>query len=260
MDTLHFERYEYKYIVPDDMTAAIRSFIRPYTLPDEHAAVATDRRYSIYNLYLDTPDLAIYRSSVNDDLDRFKLRIRWYDSSAAGPFFCEVKRKIQRVVIKDRARISLDDFHALVRGEPVSIFEHQGGKNFVDFIGRTERMGTLPRVFCRYTREAYESLFGDYARLTIDREMSFQRVTAGELCPDPKAWNSIDSWQDMDRVRNGMLIELKFTRDFPRWMADLVAEFDLERTGYSKYVISVDHELAQQHSLSELVHRLPADF
>ena len=43
MDTLHLERYEYKYFVPEDRADAIRSFVRPYGTLDRSAACAPER-------------------------------------------------------------------------------------------------------------------------------------------------------------------------------------------------------------------------
>lgn len=243
MDTLHFERYEYKYLVPEDRTEAVRRFIRPYTRLDEHARLAADRRYTIYNLYLDTPNLDFYNACLNGEMDRFKLRIRWYDADAKGPIFYEVKRKIRQVVVKDRARISREDFRAVLRGEPLSLPDGPARDNLASFLGRTALTGAAPAILSRYTREPYESSFGDYARITLDRAMCFQRADGFELTADPRAWTYVDAAWATGGVRCAMVLELKFTREFPRWMSDLAAEFDLERVGYSKYVSSVSRRL-----------------
>src|SRR5437773_5715842 len=223
MDTLHFERYEYKYFVPEDRTEAIRRFLRSYTELDEHALPAPDRRYSIYNLYLDTPNLDFYHACVNSEIDRFKLRIRWYDAEAKGPFFYEVKRKVRQVIVKDRARLSSEEFRAILRGEPQSLPDGAVRDNLTKFLDRVTVTGAVPAVYSRYTREPYESLFGDYARVTLDRAICFQSAAGGESAADPRAWTYVDTAAMTDGLRCAMLLELKFTRDFPRWMSDLVA-------------------------------------
>ena len=242
-DTLHFERYEFKYFVPEDRTEAIRRFLRPYTELDEHARRAPDRRYILYNLYLDTPTLDFYTACLQGEVDRFKLRIRWYDEAAKGPFFLELKRKIRQVIVKDRARLSRDDFRALLRGEPISLPDGPARENLTRFLDQATLRGAVPTLCSRYTREPYESRFGDYARATLDRAMCSQPARGYELPGDPRAWSYVDGAPAMDGVRCAALLELKFTRDFPRWMSDLVGEFDLERIGYSKYVASVERRL-----------------
>lgn len=245
MDTLHFERYEYKYFVPEDQSEAIRRFIRPYVAVDAHAADAPDRRYSIYNLYLDTPCLDLFRACTEGDVDRFKLRIRWYDAAARGPFFFEVKRKVRQVIVKDRARITADDLRAVLRGMPVSLPEGPTRERLTAFLSQVALRGMCPYLFSRYTREPYESVFGDYARLTFDRAICFQAARGKPM--DPRGWTYTDAPWATGGMRGATVLELKFTRDFPRWMSDLVAEFDLERIGYSKYVSSVLRRLEEEH-------------
>ncbi len=243
METLHFERYEYKYLVPAERTDEIRRFIRPYVQLDDHAACSPDRRYTIHNVYLDTPNFDLYGASIRDDVDRFKLRIRWYDGDLKGPFFCEVKRKIRQVIIKDRARISRSDFDAIVSGRTVSIADESSADNLTAFQDRVVRTGAIPLLCSCYEREPYESAFGEYSRITIDHAMCYQMIAGGEFHEDPDAWTYVDGAWATNGIPCAALIELKFTRNFPRWMSDLVSEFDLVRCGYSKFVNSVKHHL-----------------
>ena len=239
MDTLHFERYEYKYLVPEEMTESIRSFIRPYVELDDRAVHAPDRRYEVHNLYLDTPNLDIYTTAANDAVDRFKLRIRWYDAGANGPFFYEVKRKVRQVILKDRARISREEVLAILRGEPSSLPGGPAGDNLASFLGRAACIGAVPTILLRYSREPYGSVFGEYARITLDRAMCFQPAHSYDFLENPRAWTYVDAAHATCGVRCAMLVELKFTREFPRWMSDLAAEFQLERIGCSKYMLSI---------------------
>ena len=246
-DKLHFERYEYKYLIPEGCAEAVRRFIRPYVELDEYSAVSPNLQYTINNLYLDTANLDLFMASMTDQLDRYKLRIRWYGESTAGPIFFEVKRKIRQVILKDRARLSPADYKAMVRGEPLSLPEGASLNNLTAFRNRMGETGACPVLFVRYTREAYESVFGEYARLTFDRAMCYQRATSWSLKAEPRAWSYVDASPDTRGVRCAALVELKFTRDFPRWMSDLVAEFDLERVGYSKYFVATQQRLDIAH-------------
>ena len=247
MDTLHFERYEYKYLVPECAAEAVRRFIRPYVELDEHSAGSPNLQYTINNLYLDTPNLDLFMASMTDQVDRYKLRIRWYGEGIAGPYFFEVKRKIRSVIVKDRAKLSPSDYGAMQRGEPIALPEGPSLDNLTSFRNRMAQIGAAPALHVRYTREAYESVFGEYARLTFDRAMCWQSASGWSLKSDPRAWSYVDGPQDTRGVRCAALIELKFTRDFPRWMSDLVAEFDLERVGYSKYFVATHQRLDLAH-------------
>ena len=199
------------------------------------------------NLYLDTANFDLYMASLTDQVDRYKLRIRWYGEGIAGPYFFEVKRKVRQVIVKDRARVSRDDFRALLRGEPISIPDGPSFDNLTAFRSRVSLRGAEPVLMTRYTREPYESVFGEYARLTLDRAMCFQPARGYDVREDPRAWTYSDASWATAGVRCAAVLELKFTRDFPRWMSDLVAEFDLQRIGYSKDVSSTFYRLNTSH-------------
>lgn len=255
MDTLHFERFEWKYFVPETQVEAVRRFIAPYVRLDRHAANSPDRRYTIHSVYLDTPDLALWHAGANDLVRRFKLRVRWYDGAAGGPFFCEVKRKLGQVIVKDRATVGRETAAALLTGQRVALPEGGVARYLAEFADRVTRISAAPVMHVRYTREAYESAFREYARLTFDRAMRFQRIGADPLLPAPAAWRCIDVPFATESVREAVLIELKFSREFPRWMADLVAEFGLVRCGFSKYSQAIAREQARRLGGPEL-HRV----
>lgn len=247
MDSLHLERYEYKYFVPEDLSDPIRRFIRPYATVDTYAARAPGLRYTIHNLYLDSPGLDLYHGCVDGDPDRYKLRIRWYVEAAEGPFFLEVKRKVRQVVVKDRARLSRDAVRDVLAGGRPALPDGLAAQAAAAFWDRRTLSGAVPTIYSRYTREPYESIFGEYARLTLDRAMAYQPARTVGLPEPPRGWTYVDAAWAVGGFRRALVLELKFTRGFPRWMSDLVAEFDLERIGYSKYVSSIRHRLDREH-------------
>lgn len=241
MDTLHFERYELKYCIPEALTDEIRRFARPYVRPDEHAAGRPGGRYTIHNVYLDTPHFDFYRACVHGDVERMKLRIRWYDAAARGPFFLEVKRKVRRVVIKDRVKVTRAELDELFAPGGMEALRYFARPELREFLGRMTYTGARPTIFVRYTREPYESVFGNYARLTFDRSICFQDAYGIQLPEDPHAWCFVDAAWATKGTRTATILELKTTTDVPRWMCDLITEFNLQRVGYSKYATSVRH-------------------
>ncbi len=241
MDTLHFERYELKYFVPESLTDDIRRFVRPYVERDKNAIGKPGGRYAIHNLYLDTPRLDFYRSCQHDAIERMKLRVRWYDAEAEGPFFLEIKRKVRSVIVKDRVRVSRDELDALLAGGDRASQYYVARPELRDFVSSMSSTGAQPTIFVSYTREPYESIFGNYARITFDRAICFQDARGTSVRADPRVWCFIDASWATRGVQSATIIELKTTSAIPRWMSDLVAEFDLRRIGYSKYATSVQH-------------------
>lgn len=249
MDNLHFERYEFKYFVRAEIIDAIRSFVRPYVAPDHHAAKNSDGRYSIYNIYLDSPNLELFHAGDDGENDRFKLRIRWYDHAARGPFFFEVKRKVGRVIVKDRVPICLKDFRAIVKDGPLGITSGDTRDRLLRFTDNATMTGATPVILCRYTREPFESIFGEYARITFDRSMCYQAAHDFEVPGNSRRWGYIDSLTTTRGIPRAAIMELKFTNEFPRWMSDLISEFGLERMGFSKYGSSVSQWTSDERGM-----------
>lgn len=239
MNAQRFERFEYKYCIPEERVEEVRRFIAPYVVTDSHAAGRPGNRYTIYNVYLDTPALDLYWACEQDDVDRYKLRLRWYDAEGRGPVFFEVKRKVRQVIVKDRMAVSRDQLRSILRGEPHGFPEGAPDNPLDSFLDRMWSGGAVPQLLTRYNREPYESAFGDYARITFDRAMCHQRARGFDLRGDENSWTYVDSGALLGGEGPSTLIELKFGRLFPAWMSDLVRTFDLERVGFSKYAASV---------------------
>ncbi len=240
MDALHFERLELKYFVPEARTDDVRRFIEPYVRADDFAAGMPGTRYAIHNVYLDTPRRDFYRACLEGAARRTKLRIRWYDEAASGPFFLEVKRKVDGVVVKDRVMATRDEVREVLDGRTPAAASTLDRGDWRSFLGRMTTTGATPVIRVQYTREAYESVFGEYARITFDRAIRFQEVLGDPLAEAPHAWGFADSAPSMKGIGRATVLELKVNVGaIPRWMSDLVRFFDLRRTGFSKYATSV---------------------
>ncbi len=249
-----FERYELKYWVPESLTREIARFISPFVELDPASAQAADQRYTITSVYLDSPRWSLYRECVEDRMDRFKLRIRTYGERSDGPVAAEVKRKVKDVIVKSRAFLPRDLYPACI-AEPLdarpAFRTREEARYYEDFVRRASERRVSPRVLVRYTREAYESVVDDYARVTFDRDIRYQLADGYDLLGDPRAWVSIDGARETGSGAFACL-ELKCEAAFPSWIQDLVRTFDLSRGSYSKYVRAVACEREERTSASEL--------
>ena len=193
-------------------------------------------QYLITTLQLDSPDLALYRASRDDTINRFKLRVRVYDSVVGGPVFMEVKRKIKGVVVKSRCRIPSEFWGPQLferRKRQVPPFRtHKERSNFIEFVRLTEMINARPVMLIRYVRESYMGANDLYARVTIDRRLCYSPTRTWELPPAERRWRSMDSSAAMGRPYSGAILELKTYRDTPLWMVELTERFNLVRAGY----------------------------
>jgi hypothetical protein len=228
-----FRRYECKYVVSEETAAAVTSYIQPYVATDPYAVGSPDRSYDIISLYLDSPDLRLCRETEEGLLDRVKLRIRRYDTRLASSGFLEIKRRHNRLVMKDRARLSTSAIaHMLAGGAPDTTgLPLDETAAYDKFLRYTARWLARPVVWVKYRREAWAGAFDERLRITMDREI---RCADADHCPDflpPEHWVPLDT--------KGVVLELKFDEVFPDWLSGMVRSLDLSQRSFSKYARSV---------------------
>ena len=235
-ERIHRSRFELKYIVSERCAQAIRGFSRRYLEPDAYARRASDHTYAVSSLYLDSPDLALCRATLDGHKDRFKLRVRVYDHAVEGPAFFEIKRRVNNVILKERAAVRRASVRRLLAGHrprSVDLVERHPEsftilQRFCDLRASVEARG---QIVVSYVREAYVAPDGRSVRLTFDRQLS--------ACTSNGAL-TLDSCGNGFHPRlGGLILELKFTDRFPSWMSELVEIFDLERRRMPKYVTCV---------------------
>jgi len=104
MGIVGIQRYERKFVVSENDAEAIRSFVCAYLPIDEHVTPDQPRGYRVTSLYLDTPAFDLYRQSCLGIKNRYKLRIRFYDTSEESPVYLEIKQRTTEAVHKMRRR------------------------------------------------------------------------------------------------------------------------------------------------------------
>lgn len=245
LDRAQRQRREIKYLVREHTALAVRAFVSCYLEPDEFAMGRPGNAYAVHSLYLDSNRLQTYWATTSGDRNRFKLRIRYYDDDPAAPVFCEIKRRMNEGIVKQRARVRRDAIGPLLVGESprrehLHSWKPQYWADLLDFWELVERLQAAPRLHNAYLREAYVSPGKASVRVTMDRAV---RVVPEFGC-------------DLGtQLENGTLIfadfvilELKFTERMPAWMIEMVRGFDLKRSGAAKYVQGV--EMLGQHKVS----------
>ena len=224
-----FRRYECKYVVAENIAERIRGAISPYVVPDPHAAASPDHSYDITSLYLDSPDLRLFRETEDGVANRIKLRIRSYGEAGDTPVFLEIKRRCNRLVLKARARIPRAMVASILAGRaPGPVFrELDQGACYDEFLGWVARWFAQPTMWVTYRREAYVGTYNDDVRITMDR-----RLRCAPAVGQPGAVRTSD-WRPIETRL--VVLELKFDESYPDWMARLVQRFQLDRRSYSKY-------------------------
>jgi hypothetical protein len=229
-----------KYWVSEEVADDVLGYARGYLIADPHGT----RRgvISQYNtsLYLESPQLSCYRAHVDEAPDRFKLRVRAYGDPPQGLAFFETKRKVNSVIIKTRAAVTMDRMAPLLEGDHDALTEASGTperRHLESFLYLQTITHARPFVLVRACREAYCSTDPhEDVRLTIDRRIAFQQARGPGFEADSNDWVPIDGEEEHGRDVGPVMLELKFPGAPPLWMAALVRRLEMCRIAYSKYV------------------------
>jgi hypothetical protein len=231
-DKMQLQRWELKYVIPQELSLAVRDFVSGYLEIDEYGAGRPNLSYTIHNLYLDSDDLKIYWGTINGDKNRYKLRLRFYEDNPHTPIYFEIKRRMNDAIIKQRGGVKRHAVDAVLSGQIPSPAELVSGdgrqlvavQRFVELMIHDH---AKPRAHVTYQREAWISPHDNSVRITMDRAVQIapEFVTRfTEQLDDP-----IIVFGDL------VILELKFTGRFPGWFKDLVRVFNLKQGSASKY-------------------------
>lgn len=230
-------RYERKYTVTEPMAAAIRHFASAYLVHDEHMRGCGADGYRVCSLYLDSPQLELYRQSCDGVKNRFKLRIRFYEESPGSPAFLEIKRRTTETVHKLRSIVSKPVAERMLAGERIDVSDltscGDGSRLALnEFLAYRDRLNADGVVYVDYMREAFVSQSAEAVRVTFDRYIVARKYSCGDGLSVPR-----DSSLP---VTNHVVLELKYNGRAPRWMHDLATTFNLQRLSFPKYVRCAD--------------------
>jgi hypothetical protein len=230
-------RYEFKYLISEGCARHVRDFVRSYLRLDDHAVPAMRYAYPIHTLYLDGPGLMLYRAAVQAQMNRFKLRVRYYDHRPGSPVFCEIKRRVNDVIFKERAVVRREALQRLLDGRspcPHDLVDAQDTDSYGvlrQFCDLRNALHAEPRVIVYFEREAWISAENNSTRVTFDRSAA-AADGAHVRGLQPNRWS--------DAKVPAVILELKFDDRFPIWMRELVRCCDLYRTRMCKYVHCMD--------------------
>lgn len=246
---LQKQRHELKYVIPERHALAIRDFVRCYLDLDSNGASEPDLSYPVHSLYMDSPDMVLYRSTINGDKNRFKLRVRFYNEEEDTPVFLEIKRRMNNIISKKRVGIPRSSMPTVLAGQipDVNYLYNQNSISdgatltgpaianqehaLIDFVHMVNRLEAQPVSHVAYRREAWVQPDTNKVRVTMDRQVRCETDPDGRLTT---------AMQNPTYVfGDWVILELKFTDRFPNWFRELVEVFNLTQCGAAKYVDGV---------------------
>lgn len=223
-----FQRYEIKFQLNPEQHERLLEEIPKYMEPDAYCV--DGREYGIYNVYYDTPDDYLIRTSIEKPYYKEKIRLRSYFSPASleDRAFLEIKKKVGGIVTKRRVTMTLGEAKAYLqnRTKPVDLSKYLQRQIFNELDVFLDHYPIVPKQYISYQRSAFFGKNDPDFRLTMDREiterrfdLSLQRSSYGARILQPDQW----------------LMEVKITGAMPLWLSGCLTELGINKISFSKY-------------------------
>ncbi|MEL7568589.1 MAG: polyphosphate polymerase domain-containing protein [Dehalobacterium sp.] len=228
-----FERYEKKYLMDEQQYQALTNFLQGPMTANEYG------RYTICNIYFDTPDYRLIRTSIEKPVYKEKLRLRSYGvPQNEDTVFVELKKKFKGIVYKRRVPMTLSEAgEYLNRGKQPNkpgqiIKEIDWFRNFYQCV--------IPKLYLAYDRIAMESREDPDLRITFDTNIRWRESV---LDLSKGVWGSTLLGEGQH------LMEIKIPGSMPLWLSRGLTELKIFPTPYSKYGNCYKNYLIYSHEM-----------
>jgi hypothetical protein len=238
-----FNRYENKYLLDSDIFVKLQSRISDWMELDAYNK--QHELYSIANIYYDTPDSHLIRTSLGKPQYKEKLRVRSYGTpDSASKVYVEIKKKVAGLTNKRRSSMMLDEALGFLKtGQPPTLRPEMNAQVIQEVKYILDQHELLPSLYLAYDRRAYFGIGQHDLRLSFDTNIRSRRngldLTFGPygepLLPDG-VW----------------LMEVKTRQSIPIWLAKLLSEFEVYPISFSKYGTEYKCYLAGLNKLNSI--------
>lgn len=213
-----FKRYEKKYLLQGEQFSKFFEAIGEYMQVDEYGMS------TICNLYFDTWDYELIRTSIEKPVYKEKLRLRSYGiPKGEDTVFLEIKKKYRGIVYKRRISLSLSEAMESIRNGAVDERHGQIGREINYFL---EKYKPRPRVYLAYDRTALYGKEDSELRMTFDF-----RVRSRDYDLDLAAGDEGELLLPEDNV----ILEIKVKDAYPMWLSHALEEYEIYPCSFSKY-------------------------
>lgn len=217
-------RNELKYIVSDkDLTILDYRFKNLFKLDPS----AKNKIYNVRSIYFDSLDnKCFYENEAGFD-ERFKVRIRVYNSSY-DDIKLEVKHKKNGFTKKESCLIDKSLCEKLLSGKKLEYKECQNKVLKKLYIEQRIR-NFMPKIMVEYDRVAYIDKIGNI-RITFDTNIRASCNLNNFFKPNTYSRPILE--------KNKHILEVKYDEILPSYVVKELEMIKLERTSFSKYYLS----------------------
>lgn len=216
-DSYTFQRVEKKYLLTEEKYSKLMERLEPYIQLDKYGL------HTICNIYYDTDNFDLIRTSIEKPVYKEKLRLRSYGvPDKDSKVFLEIKKKCKGIVYKRRIALTLQEAGLYLSGQK----NLSGGQieREIDYFFKFYK--PVPKMFIAYDRMAYFGKSDSSLRMTFDKNirsredfLELEYGDAGKLLMD----------------KTYRLLEIKVSGAFPMEIARILSELEIFPVSFSKY-------------------------
>lgn len=214
-----FQRIEKKYVLTIPQYRNLLPLLSEHMIPDQYG------KYSICNVYFDTENYELIRTSIEKPVYKEKFRMRSYGLvGKEDSVFAEIKKKYKGVVYKRRIYAPWEDIQAFIyKGKELEQADPYTAAEMKEFF---HRYSLHPKVFLAYEREALVGKEEPNLRLTMDQNIRWRSDTL-----DLSSSSEGVPVQEDEVV----IMEIKGENAMPLWLARILSENHIYPGSFSKY-------------------------
>lgn len=213
-----FDRYEKKYLISEEKYLKILNECKAYMEIDQYGL------HTICNIYYDTDDYELVRTSIEKPAYKEKFRLRSYGiPKNESKVFLEIKKKYAGVVYKRREDMGYKEAISYLK-EGVQPSKQTQICREIDFF--LNRYHISPKVYLAYDRIALFGKEDSEFRVTFDSNI---RTRDYDLDLRKGSYGEPVINSDMH------LMEVKISQAFPLWFVDILNKNEVYPVSFSKY-------------------------
>lgn len=229
-----FNRYENKYMIDTKTFSKLQNKLSDYMELDAYNK--QNEAYTITNIYYDTDDSQLIRTSLSKPKYKEKLRLRAYGTPQGdSKVYIEIKKKFMGLVNKRRSAMTLNEAYAFIEtGVIPDLNTYMNKQVLCEIEYLLEQYELKPMLYLSYSRRAYFDKNQHDLRISFDNNILTRRY-------DLKLESGIFGERLLDEDK--WLMEIKVSKSMPVWLAHLLSEHKIYPTSFSKYGTEYKHSI-----------------
>lgn len=221
-----FNRYEHKYMLDKDTFIKVLKVMDKHMITDSHNK--NHKPYTIANIYFDTLDDYLIRTSLSKPDYKEKLRLRAYGiPNLDSKVYLEIKKKYNGLVNKRRTTLELSEAYDFINtGSILNVKEYMNPQVVREIEYFLSIYKLYPKLYLAYDRIAYFEKDNKDLRISFDMNIRSRRYDLRLEDGD---------YGELLLNDNVYMMEIKTSLAKPLWLTDMLSSLDVKRKSFSKY-------------------------